>query len=263
MRPSRAFIAVNLICFAVLLWFFGGDVVTWVRAKTSPVAALTELPALWLSVPVALAAVGILAAVLVALRRGKDDTYKGYRLLPILLVVAFFVKLFVLGEATPPISSANLSAITLHGLSAELSQLSTEFSVPTDPNAVALVVDRLGPPPYLVHGERPARFGLQVRTGCEGPIGEAAGVEAGTVLYCVAKDRSLGWLTLVGLPAEETFGHPAVYSRNGDVQVTHVFRPGDLEVVSEVPPEEAPEVADVADAAVAWPDSGQPADGGR
>ena len=222
MKLPPALLGVNAVCFAVLAWLYGADLSDYVRARSSAAAALTELPRIAFAIPVlvlTLVAGGVVA--LAALKR-RDSAFKGYRLLPILLVVAIFVDVFVLSETRVPISSADQSAIALHLFARTLSLMSRNQTVPSDASALDQMVHEMGPPPYLEHGRRPDRFALQVRENCEGPIDSAPGARAGTLLYCVSKDRRQGWLTLVGLPAEQRFGDPAIFTRGGKIQFTTV-----------------------------------------
>ncbi|MBX5481658.1 MAG: hypothetical protein IRZ16_07430 [Myxococcaceae bacterium] len=225
MRLSRALIAFDAVCLLLLGWLYGTDVADWVRARTAPVSALTELPRLWFAVPV-LALTGALAVVIaLAVWRNRDATYRGYRLPPILVAVVLFVDVLVLGAQRIPISSADQSAMALHLAARLLSDRVGPEGVPLDANAVGEILRGMGAPPFLVRGRRPDHFVAQVRTGCDAPVGEAPGLEAGTIIYCASRDRRVAWLTLVGLAAERRFGDPEIFTRDGLVQTTVVEAP--------------------------------------
>lgn len=222
MKPSRGLLVVTALCLVALLWFYGLSIWDFVRARTAEVSAMTELPRLWFDIPVVLLALAVAAVVAVGLLQKKDASWKGFRLMPILFVVVLFVDVFVLSGAKLPVSSADHSAIALHVLARELQGKSQQTGIPEDPNMVEAAVKEMGQPPFLVRGQRPERFSVQVRKNCQGPVLDAPGAAAGTFLYCAAPDRSVAWITLVGLPAEVRFGSPALFSRAGVVQVVTV-----------------------------------------
>ncbi|MCP3144081.1 hypothetical protein [Pyxidicoccus xibeiensis] len=226
--PSRKALLGNAFCLVALGWIYGGDLADAVRARSAEVAAFTLLPSPVLpAVVLALTALGTLV-VAAGLARGRVDDFKGYRLLPILLVGALFVDL-VLAESRVPLASVDIASMSLQRFHQLAQELTTEQAVPDDPRVLQPLLEELGRPPYLVRGEPLQSWTLQVRKDCEGPVREAPGVRPGTVLYCVAPERKGAWVTAVGLPGEQRFGDPAVVSVGGETRFL---------LVRPVPPDE-------------------------
>jgi hypothetical protein len=222
--PSSGVFLASAASFSVLWFLHGTEVLDHFRLQRAEVAALVAPPRLWLSLPVlllALVAVGVYGW---ASRRRRPPGFPGYRLLPILLVVTVFADFLVLSESAVPVSSADQTAITLAVLQRGLFA-GTRGTVPTDPDKLRTLVQGLGPPPYHVRGQRPSHWNLQVRSGCEGPVGEAPGTEPLTIIYCVSSDRRLAWITVLSLPAEQKFGPAAMFSRGGEIQMVPIFDP--------------------------------------
>jgi hypothetical protein len=219
--PSRKILLANGGCLLLLAWLYGGDVSDALRARSAEVSAFTELPSLVR--PAAVLVLGVLAlgGVLWGLIRRQGDDYKGYRLLPIVLVGALFVDL-VFAERRNPLSSLDLATLSLRAFQEQAQELATPTSVPAEPAVLSPLLEKLGRPPYLVKGQPVSKYTLQVRQDCSGPVGEAPGLQAGTLIYCVAPERKAAWITLVGLPAGQRFGSPAVVAANGEVRFTLV-----------------------------------------
>jgi hypothetical protein len=158
--------------------------------------------------------------------KGKPESFRGYRLPPIAFVLVVFVDLFVFSSATgTTLPAATQLAQAMDSLRARIQERTTAQAVPTDVGALQALVAGLGPPPYLARGQRVARYALELRNGCEQPVLEAPGAALGTIFYCVAPDAAEAWLTVVGLPAGETFGEPRLFSLGGTVSWWHVERP--------------------------------------
>jgi hypothetical protein len=153
--------------------------------------------------------------------RGRGEGFKGYRLLPILLLCVLFVDL-LMAEGQVPLRSEDVALLSLHRFQEQAQALATARSVPTDPARLDPLLKQLGAPPYLFRGTRARSYSLQVRHDCEGPVLEAPGLQPGTLLYCVARDHSTAWVTLVGLPVGERFGSPAILSLDGGPAVKQV-----------------------------------------
>ncbi|MBN8226318.1 hypothetical protein JYK02_02225 [Corallococcus macrosporus] len=214
-RPSYKTLLANVGCVVALGWIYGGDLADALRARTAEVSALMAPPSV-VRTSVVLGLTGVALAVFLAgLLRKKPEGFKGYRLLPILLVVALFTDL-VLAEGRTPLDSPELGAVALRRFQSEAQKLATVEAVPSRAQVLQPLVDALGAPPYLERGVPVPAYTLQVRTGCEGPVRDAPGTRPGTLLYCVAGDGRQAWVTLVGLPAEVRFGAPAVLSVRGE-----------------------------------------------
>jgi hypothetical protein len=214
---SRKTLVINGICLLLLAWLYGGDLSDALRARSAEVSAFTELPPL--IPPAVVLTFGALAlGVLVwGLLRRQGDDFKGYRLLPIVLVGGLFVDL-VLAEKRSPLSATDVASMSLQYFHDMAQQMATPQAVPAEPSVLHPLLDKLGRPPYLVRGQPSSGYTLQVRQDCEGPVRSAAGLQPGTFIYCVAPERKGAWITLVGLPAEQRFGLPDVLSVNGEAR---------------------------------------------
>jgi hypothetical protein len=213
--PSRKILLANAGCLALLAWLYGGDVSDALQARSAEVSAFTELPSMVRpSVVLVLGALALGAALWGLLTRRGDD-YKGYRLLPIVLVGALFVDL-VFAERRTPLGSLDLASLALRSFQEQAQELATTSAVPANPAVLSPLLEKLGRPPYLVRGQPLSQYTLQVREGCTGPVGSAPGLQPGTFIYCVAPGRKGAWITLVGLPAGRRFGLPEVISANDE-----------------------------------------------
>ncbi len=215
MNAVKPTLVANAVAFVLLVWLYGGDLADYRRAKWATVSALTELPNAPLAIAAVVLALGAAGVAVYGLLRRRGPDFKGYRLLPIAAVAVLFVDLFVLAGERLPVGSAEQLAMALRVFERRASELATPEGVPDDARALGELVKELGRPPYLVRGERAQSYRLQLRTGCQGPVSEAPGAEVGTILYCVSADRRMAWVTAMGLPAEQTFGEPRVFSVGG------------------------------------------------
>jgi hypothetical protein len=235
--PSRKILVANAGCLGLLAWLYGGDVSDALQARSAEVSAFTELPPLVR--PSAVLVLGALAlgAALWGLLRHRGEDYKGYRLLPIVLVGALFVDL-VFAERRSPLGSLEVASLSLRSFQEQAQQLATAEAVPADPAVLSPLLESLGRPPYLVRGQPASRYTLQVRQDCESPVSSAPGLQPGTFIYCVAPGRKGAWITLVGLPAGKRFGLPEVLSVDGEPRFMLVepVIPGEVGGDSGAPP---------------------------
>jgi hypothetical protein len=230
--PSRKTLIINGLCLLLVAWLYGGDLSDAIRARDAEVSAFTTLPPL---IPPALVlTLGMLAlgVVVWGLLRRRGDDFKGYRLLPIVLVCGLFMDL-VLAERRSPLSATDVASMSLQQFHGMAQELATPDAVPADPAVLHRLLENLGRPPYLVRGQPAGQYTLQVRQDCEGPVRSASGLQPGTFIYCVAPERKGAWITLVGLPAEQRFGLPDVLSVNGEARF--------LVVQPSIPEPESPE----------------------
>ncbi|MFP2909196.1 hypothetical protein ACLESD_29980 [Pyxidicoccus sp. 3LFB2] len=228
--PSKKTLLGNLLSLAAIVWIYGGDLADAVRARSAEVSAFAVLPSP--VGPAVVLALALLATLVVigGMSRGRAEGFKGYRLLPILLVGSLFADL-ILAESRVPLSSLDIASMSLQTFHQQAQELASPQAVPDDPRVLQPLLEQLGRPPYLVRGEPVPAYTLQVRKDCEGPVREAPGVLPGTLLYCVAPERKGAWVTLVGLPAEQRFGVPAVVSAGGETRFL---------LVQPTPPDEEP-----------------------
>lgn len=241
MSAPRSTVIVHAAFLVLLGWFYGGDLLDAARVPGAEVSALTEPPsALFAGAVLLFTAIALGIAVGGALRgRGRD--FKGYRLLPVIGVVALFVDVFAISAQKLPMSASDQLGIALEQLRMALEERSSpQAGVVTEEAILREEVARLGSPPLLVRGVRPAAWGLQVRRECDGPVTEAPGVQAGTILYCASADRRRAWLTAVAFPVGQKFGAPALLRRGdellyGVIDVTNPFTEDGELALPEVP----------------------------
>ncbi len=256
--PSTKTTLVNVLCLLVLLWLYGGELLDALRARSAEVSAfLAPPPVVWPAV-VLVITVGVLGVVAWGLSRGLPEGFKGYRLLPIVLVCALFFDMVRL-EKQVPLRPEDVAAMSLSHFQQKAQTLVNGHAVPSDPALLRPLLEEMGQPPYLVRGARAPAWSLQVRQDCQGPVAEAPGLEVGTFIYCVAPERDTAWVTLVGLPAGERFGLPAVLSVNGEPHVAVVQPALPEEGEGELPrtePFQVPPRAPAAEGAPAGLDAG-------
>lgn len=217
LAPSRKTLIINGLCLLLVAWLYGGDLSDAVQAREAEVSAFTALPPL--VPPIIVLTLGTLAlgVVVWGLLRRRGDDFKGYRLLPIVLVGGLFMDL-MFAERRSPLSSTDVASMSLQQFHGMAQEMASADAVPADPAALHRLLENLGRPPYLVRGQPAGEYTLQVRQDCEGPVRSASGLQPGTFIYCVAPERKGAWITLVGLPAEQRFGLPDVLSVNGEAR---------------------------------------------
>lgn len=226
--PSRRTLLANAACLLLLAWLYGGDLLDALHARSAEASAFTEPPPLVR--PAVVLGLGTLAsgALVWGLLRRRGEDFKGYRVVPLVMVGALFVDL-VFAERRTPLGSTDLATLSLRYFQDLAQQQATPDGVPADPAQLSPLIEKLGRPPYLVRGQPARQYTLQVRQDCEGPVRSAAGLQPGTFIYCVAPGRKGAWITLVGLPAEQRFGTPDVLSVRGEPRFV---------LVQPTPPEE-------------------------
>lgn len=211
-RALKTRLLINGAALLLLIFLYGGELADWLRAREAPVAAFLAPP----EVGFAMLALGVgLATALVTLwgwRAGRDDTFRGYRLLPIAASILVFVDVFVLGANRSPYQSHEVVAAALSHLQERATYLGEAGRVPTSREQLEPILIELGQPPYLVRGRTLPAWILVVRTGCTAPSLDVEGLGPGTVIYCVSADETRAWITAVGLPWHQRFGEPAPVS---------------------------------------------------
>jgi hypothetical protein len=217
LAASRKTLLINGACLLLVAWLYGGDLRDASLARSSEVSAFSSLPPL--IPPAVVLTLGVLAlgVVVWGLLRRRGDDFKGYRLLPIVLVGGLFVDLILL-ESRSPLSATDIASMSLQSFHGMAQEQATPDGVPADPASLRPLLEKLGKPPYLVRGQPTSEYTLQVRQDCEGPVRSASGLQPGTFIYCVAPERKGAWITLVGLPAEQRFGLPDVLSVGGEAR---------------------------------------------
>ena len=203
----RAWVA-NALCLAALLWLYAGDLRNALAARRAEVSAFQELPSVLQPALVLAATALALGFALYGLARRRGPDFRGYRLLPIVLVSALFVDL-LFSESEVPVSSAGAATFALQHFAAGAQELASGGRLPTRPEKLQPLLEQLGRPPYLVRGAPASAYGLQVREGCEGPVTEAPGAEVGTLLYCVGPRAQVAWAPIGVVLLARTPGHNA------------------------------------------------------
>lgn len=200
------------LLLALLAFLYAGDLLRLWRATHAEVALLTELPSLPLSlvgVAVLLGGAGLLAF---GLATGRDASWRGYRLGPVAGVALLFFDFAVLSSVRAPLTAEQRVLLALSSLAEGAAEHASHLAVPDEPRLLQSFVDEVGPAPLFRQGDRVEKWTVEVRRGCTGPLAQAPGVAAGTLVYCVAGDGRTAWITAVALPLGQVFGAPAVVS---------------------------------------------------
>jgi hypothetical protein len=214
--PGRLTVGIHLAGAAVLAWLYGGDLIEYRRGLSAEVAAMVDLPNPYLASAACLAGAAALGVAAWGVFRAKPDGFRGYRLLPIAVVVVLFVDLFVLGASRgPSIPALDRFTAAMEHFAVDAQKKSRPGAVFADAAGLEASLAGLGPPPYLVRGARVPRYALALREGCQGPVTASSGEAVGTVFYCVSSAHDRAWVSAVALPAEQRFGAPAIFSLAG------------------------------------------------
>ena len=191
--------------FGVTLFaFYAHDAWLWYSVQQAPVSAMLEPP----NVVFAVVATGLM---LVGLARWRKP-----KLLTALIIAVLATDLIVLSSTRSPLSTEVRAKAALQVMTEGAQALATTKAVPDTAADLEPALPLLGPVPWLVHGERPAQWQLELHFGCSGPLAKADGAPVGTVLYCVAPERRRAWVTLVGLPLGTERGEAGVVSMAPD-----------------------------------------------
>jgi hypothetical protein len=208
-------IAINAALGALLLWLYIGDISDVLRAQSSELAALSALPSVPFAAVALTATLVGLGLTVLGVTSKRDRSWRGYRVMPIVAVVALFVDLFVLSGGHSPFPSTTRAIAAVELFEQHATERGSPTAVATEARALEPIFQNLGPVPWLVKGESVSDWKVKIFDGCAGPRLDAAGETAGTFLYCVDATRSQAWVTLVGLPAEQRFGAPQVVTQGG------------------------------------------------
>jgi hypothetical protein len=211
-KPSRAALAMHGALLVLLAWWYGGDLIRFVRTSRAEVAMMTEPPSLALSLAGVLTVLGGAGLLGFGLLREKDADWRGYRLGPIAGVALLFFDFAVLSSVRSPLTAQDRVVQAVVALADGASEHASHVAVPVDPRLLDSLVADVGPVPLFRQGQRLARWSVDVRQGCAGPAGDAAGKGAGTLIYCVSADGKRAWVTAVGVALGNEFGAPAVVS---------------------------------------------------
>jgi hypothetical protein len=210
----KGYLAVSAVSLLLVGWVYGGDVTDALAARQAEVAAFAELPSMGFAAAVLVATlVGAIATGYGALTK-KSGAWRGYRVMPIIIVLVLFIDLVFLSASHSGVSSADDSLRMLSTLTNQANLLATSNKVPTAQDLEPLL-QPLSPPAYLVKGERAKAWHLVARQSCSGPVDEVKGEPVGTIFYCTSADGQQAWLSLVALPFDSRFGPAEVFKRNG------------------------------------------------
>jgi hypothetical protein len=188
-----------------VLAFYGHDLWLYFAVQAAPVSALLEAPNAGFA---GLATLLMITGIMATLRTPKAPP----RLLTILTIVVLGFDFIVLSSVKSPLGTQARAKGALQVMTESAQALATTTAVPDALVDLDPVLPLLGPVPWLVHGQRPADWRLELRFDCTGPVTAAGALPVGTVLYCVAPERKRAWITLVGLPLAQARGEPGVVS---------------------------------------------------
>lgn len=215
----------NAAAGSLLAVLYGGDVAEHLRIQSAEVYAVAAAPLFPFAVGVlALLSCGVGVAGF-GLARRHGSSWRGYRLLPILAVLALFLDLFVLhGDADRMPSDEKLQA-QLQALAEAATHGSREQKVMEDARGLQALLGELGRPGYLVRGKPVEGFRIEVQTGCAGPRPPPPDAPVGTLLYCVEVGGQQAWISAQALPAEAVSGAAAAFTRQGGLVTARVTPP--------------------------------------
>ncbi len=190
-----------------LLAFYAHDLWVWFSVQQAEVSAMLEPP----NVIFAALACGLM---LLGLALSVRPTSR--KVLPMLIVGVLATDLIVLSSTRSPLGTEVRAKGALQVMTEGAQALATTKAVPDTSTELEPLLALLGPVPWLVHGERPPGWNLELHFGCAGPLTLAGGAPVGTVLYCVDRERRRAWVTLVGLPLTAQRGAAGVVSTAPD-----------------------------------------------
>lgn len=220
MKPAGAVMRGGLLLF--LGWLYGGDVVRWGQAQAAEVAALADLPRLWLGLLGTGVALG--GAVVLVMARGRPPAWRPLRLLSVAVIALLFLDFVVLNSRRSPLSSQARSQMVVQLYADAVARESGMEAVPRDPALLHAPLAGLGPVPFFARGEPVSAWKVELRERCAGPAADPGQAAPGTLIYCVSVDRKQAWVTLVGTAQGQVFGPRAVVSTGegwvGEVNVT-------------------------------------------
>jgi hypothetical protein len=212
----------NAAAGGLLAVLYGGDVAESLRIQSAEVAAVSSAPLLPYAVGVLVLLACGAGVAGVGLVRKRGPSWRGYRLIPILAVLALFVDLFVLhGDADRVPSDEKLEA-QLEALAESATNGSGAQRVLDDARVLQGLASELGRPGYLVRGKPVEGFRVEIQTGCAGPRPPPTDAPVGTLLYCVEAGGQQAWLSAQALPAESVFGAAAPFTRAGGLVTARV-----------------------------------------
>lgn len=222
----KLLLGARLLLMAFMSWLYGGDLLRWWRAQSSEVAALGELPSLWLSLlgtVLALCGWMLLIASVFLEKASPRRPLRGVTLGAVGLLLFDF--LVLASPGAPTTEDRLLQALQSFALSA--GQQASTRGVPRETTLLKSFLQELGPVPLFVRGQRVEGWEVEVREGCTGPAIDPAQSRAGTLLYCVAGDGQRAWITLVGTSLTPGFGPRGIVSlERGWVAEVYAAQPG-------------------------------------
>jgi len=195
-----------------LVGFYLRELWLWQQIQAAPVTASMGAPnPVFAVLAVVLTLVGLGLTALGLLKR-RAASWAGFRVLPMLLVLVLSIDFIVLSSVKSPVGTEARAKGALQVMTEGAQALATMAAVPDSNTELDPLLPLLGPVPWLVHGERPEGWLLEIHRDCPGPRDQVGQTPVGTVLYCVAPDRRRAWLTVVGLALEQERGEPGVVS---------------------------------------------------
>ena len=232
-KPTLAGLAARVWVLLFLGWLYGGDLLRWIQAQSAEVAALSELPRLWLCLLGCAVTIG--AAIVLVMARGKPAVL---RLFTIATLSLLFLDFVVLNSRRSPLTPDDQTVLAVQFVAESANREAGTGIVPRDPHLLDSFLEGLGSVPYFVKGERAPGWKVELRERCAGPATEAGEASVGTLIYCVSLDQKHAWVTLVGTPQGKVFGPRAIVSTQAAwVGEVHVSAP-------ELAPEPEPDLAD-------------------
>lgn len=211
MKPAGVVGRIVLLVF--LGWLYGGDLLRWIQAQVAEVAALSELPRLWLSLLGCAVTIG--GAIVLVMAREKPPLWAPLRLFTIAALSLLFLDFVVLNSRRSPLTPDDQTVLAVQYIAESANHEAGTEVVPRDPQLLNSFLEGLGAVPFFVKGERVPAWKVELRERCTGPATEPGAASVGTVIYCVSLDRKQAWVTLVGTARGQVFGPRAIVSTEG------------------------------------------------
>jgi len=198
----------NLVSLAIVLGFGVRPLAAAIEVR-GRVAALLHVPPWPVYAGALLLAAVALALEAVARVRGLPPERRVFRLLPVVSVVFLAVHVFVVPNCFWPVPMDELVVGQFAETNPEV-LAAKDGRFETEPAAVFAALETY-PAPFVGRDGDPLRkWHVVVRTACAGPVTEVpAGLEAGSLIYCVSPERTQAWLTPISV-AGSLAGPPAI-----------------------------------------------------
>ena len=127
-----------------------------------------------------------------------------------------FIDFSILSSRLSPLLPEVRVAAVIQGLADAANNAATTDQIPTDRRAFEeWARENGGLSPLFKEGVAVGTWHVEVRENCVGPAETAGASPVGTLIYCVAPNRRLAWITAVAVPLGKRFGTAEIISTRG------------------------------------------------